>query len=255
MTVLVTGASGMLGTALLTRPGAASLRVRASARRVPSGGDASVDWRAVDVVTGAGLENALDGVDVVIHAASAPRGEAEKTEIEGTRRVAEACAKAGVGHLLYVSILGVDRIPLAYYRHKFAAEGIVRAGTTPWTIVRGAQFHVLMDAFVRRLPHRPLAMAPAGWRVQPIDAGDFADALWERAAARPAGGIVEVGGPEVMSWTDLVRAWWRARGQPRRVLPVPVPGGLSRALRRGAATAPAAARGGITWGDWTTASS
>src|SRR5437763_1960170 len=77
----------------------------ASPGRVPDG----VRAVAGDVRTGAGLDGAFDGVDTVVHAATNPRRRAHATEVDGTRHVLEAATGAGVAHVLYVSIVGVDR--------------------------------------------------------------------------------------------------------------------------------------------------
>ncbi len=56
-------------------------------------------------------------------------------DVAATRRLVAAAHRAGVRHLVYVSIVGVDRVPLAYYRAKLAAEGVVRAGPMPFTML------------------------------------------------------------------------------------------------------------------------
>lgn len=249
MTLLLTGATGTLARALLDSGRHRAHRVRALARRIPPAtphGD--VEWRSVDLLTGAGLDEALAGIDVVLHAASAPRGESERTEVEGTRRLLEAVTRAGVKHFLYVSIVGVDRIPLDYYRHKLAAEALVRQATIPWTIVRGTQFFELVDIWARALAR--CRVAPAGWVIQPIHAAEFALALWDRIELGPARHAPDVAGPEVLDWPRLVREWQRSRGRRAPIVALPVPGRLSRALREGAACSPAHATGVLRWADW-----
>lgn len=250
MTVLLAGATGTLGSALLAQPAASAYRIRAAARRVPSTGRGDVEWQRIDIATGEGVEAAVAGVDVVIHAASAPRGDTARTDVGGTGRLLAAAARAGVRHLLYISIVGVDRIPHAYYRHKVAAEKVVQGGAVPWTILRGTQFHDLMDSWFHGLARFPLAVAPRGWLVQPIHVADFAGEVWRSVAEGPTGRVPDAAGPEVLTWQAMLEAWWRARGRPRRVFPLPVPGRLSSALRAGAATAPRDAVGTLTWAQW-----
>jgi uncharacterized protein YbjT (DUF2867 family) len=256
--VLITGASGRLGTQLLARPASARHRLRAlSRRRVAgtaadgaAGGGPDVAWVHADLATGDGLDAALRGADVVVHAATAPGRAARATDVAGTERLLRAAARAGVGHVVYVSIVGIDRVPIGYYREKLAAESLVRAGAPPWTIVRGTQFHAFMAATLRRLAVGPIGVAPAGFRCQPVDTGEFADALWRAVDDGPTRDAADLAGPEVLTWGAMLRAWLTAHGRRPRVLELPVPGAAAAALRRGAGTAPAHAVGRITWDAW-----
>jgi uncharacterized protein YbjT (DUF2867 family) len=251
-TVLVTGASGTLGTSLRKRRDARQYRVRGMSRRPQSLRAASdaTEWVRADLDTGEGLEAALAGVDVVIHAASAPRGDTERTDVRGTERLVSTARQAGVRHLIYVSIVGIDQIPLGYYRHKLAAESVVQGGGVPSTILRGTQFHDFMDSLVRRMARLPIALAPAGFLVQPIHVDEFADELWGCVADAARGRAPDVAGPEVLTYADMVRAWLSARGARRPVFSLPIPGKIASAMRHGAATAPERAVGRRTWREW-----
>jgi dTDP-4-dehydrorhamnose reductase len=89
----------------------------------------------------------------------------------------------------------------------------VRASPVPWTIVRGTQFHPFMAAMLRRLAFGSVGIAPTGFRSQPVDVGEFADALWRAVDDQPAGLTSEVGGPEVLTWAAMLRAWLAAQGR------------------------------------------
>ena len=250
-TIVITGASGLLGSHLLRAAAAERHEIRALSRSGSGTGPRpNVAWMRADLTTGEGLEAALPGADVLVHAASAPAGDTRRTDVEGTRRLADAARRARIGHLVYVSIVGVDRIPVKYYQHKFAAEQAVRAGGVPWTIVRGTQFHDFMDRLTTQLTRFPLAVIPVGFKVQPIDPGEFAEALWRVVDTGPVQGIVEVGGPAVLSWRELVSSWMHARGMRKPMLPLPIPGRVAAALRRGDGTTPAHAVGTTTWEAW-----
>jgi nucleoside-diphosphate-sugar epimerase len=186
-----------------------------------------------DVLVPAAVSPALAGADAVVHLASSPR-QARRTEVEGTRNVLGA---AGDAPVLYLSIVGCDRTPFAYYRAKTAAEALVRAAPHG-RVVRATQFH----SFVRfLLKPRVLGrtVAPAGLRLQPVAEAFVAQVLVE-AVADPPSAPAEVGGPEQLGIRELAV---RVTGRPPVTLPLPVP--LVRAIRGGSLlTGPGARVGG-----------
>jgi uncharacterized protein YbjT (DUF2867 family) len=249
--VLLTGASGLLGRHLLTRRGAREHSIRAMRHRASvAESHQGVLEVSGDLATGEGVAAALSGVDVVLHAASDPRGDSRRTDVEGTARLVAAAADAGVRHLVYVSIVGVDRIPITYYRHKHEAEQLVARATVPWTIVRATQFHDFMDRLFARLTRYPIAVVPAGIVGQPIDVDEFADVLWELLARGPAGRAPDVAGPQVLSYREMLADWLLAQRMQKLVIPLPLPGKVGRALRRGEGTAPRHPVGRLTWEAW-----
>ncbi len=156
----------------------------------------------------------------------------------GTRRLVDAARRAGDQHLVYVSIVGVDRIPLAYYRAKVEAEREVALSGLPWTTLRATQFHEFTAGLLERLTRLPIVPAPHRWRFQPVDVGEVADRLVAAVGAGPAGRLPDVGGPDVLSVVELARAYLAATGRRRPVVRLPVPGGFSAALREGANLSP-----------------
>lgn len=126
---LVTGATGALGTPTVARLRAAGHAVRALSRRTGPG------LTTGDLRTGVGISEAVAGADTVLHLATGPRG---KGDVEATRHLLDAATIAGVQHLILISIVGIDEIPLGYYRDKVVIERLVRESGLPHTIVRDA---------------------------------------------------------------------------------------------------------------------
>ena len=248
--ILVTGGAGVLGRELGAGLPRAGCTVRLTSRRPPSSHCAEVEWVRADLETGAGLGEAVTGADVILHAASSPLKRTYSTDVLGTERLLEHARAARVTHIIYISIVGVDRIPLDYYRHKLAAEALVQAAGLPWSILRATQFHTFVDNQLQSLVRMPIGLLPTDFRFQPIDPGDVADRLVECAMIGPAGRLPDLGGPDVCTLGELAQTWLAARGLQRRLVRVPLPGKMANAFRRGFNTVPTHAEGKVTWADW-----
>jgi uncharacterized protein YbjT (DUF2867 family) len=202
-----------------------------------------------DLRTGRDLPMALVGAEVIVHAASDPRGDPWQVDVAGTRRLVEAVDRTRLRHLIYVSIVGVDRIPYGYYRAKYAAEQVLLASALPVTLLRATQFHDFVDLLLGQARRGPVLPVPMGWRVQPVDRDDAAAHLTDLVAGPPTRDVVEYGGPEEHSAVDLARMWVAARAPGTRVVATPLPGRLSAAFREGAAVPTRGARGHRTYAE------
>jgi uncharacterized protein YbjT (DUF2867 family) len=251
-TVLVTGGRGGLGSELTPRLRDAGYTVCIMSRSpAPAGGPpAGMEWAQADVRTGAGLAEAMAGADVVVHTATRSFRQARETEVGGTRNVLEAAAAAGVSHVSYISIVGVDQIPFAYYQHKLAAEELVEQSSVPWSILRATQFHTLIDRFLRILVRTPVALLPKDFRFQPVDTGDVAARMVTSIVAGPGGRLTDFGGPETLTFAELARPWLAARRKRSLLVHLPTAGGAASGFRRGLNTTAAGDRGAITWVQW-----
>jgi uncharacterized protein YbjT (DUF2867 family) len=184
----------------------------------------------------------VDGAEIIVHCAGSSKGDEVKA-----RNLVQAAVQAGAPHLVYISVVGADRIPVVsrvdramfgYYAAKLAAESVVAESGLPWTTLRATQFHDLTLTTVRQLARLPVVPAPAGWRFQPIDTGEVAARLVELALGAPAGLVPDMAGPRVYEMTELLRGYLRARGKHRKA---------ARAFRAGANLSPERAVGRRTW--------
>lgn len=184
---------------------------------------------AVDLRDGDGLDAALAGVGTIVHCASTVTG--------GDRASAEhllaAARRADVEHLVYISIVGVDRLPYGYYRAKLDVERLIERSGLGWTILRTTQFHDLLATMSAVQRWSPMVLTFAGASFQPIDASEVAARLAELATGAPAGRVRDMGGPQIRGARDLARTYLRAPGRHRLVLPLRLPGALFRGYRRG----------------------
>ena len=241
--VLVTGASGELGSALVRRLAANGHQVRALVHTRDVVVPATVALIRGDIVTGHGLSDAAAGVDVIIHAATSPRRRARETELAGARNVRDAATRERA-HLIYPSIVGIDRVGGTYYRAKKEAEKII-VEAPEWTIQRATQFHPTLDGILAK----GLFPTTAHLSFQPVDAGEVADELVAIAEAGSRGRMVDFGGPAALSLRELVAIRAAITGH-RTMLPrVPAIGPFA-ALDRGENLCPGHARGTISWEQW-----
>lgn len=249
--ILITGGTGTLGSELRPRLIAAGHTVRIMSRRASRPSEAQgVEWAQADIATGQGLSEAVKGVDVIIHAASAGLGDSYFTDVLGTRRLLEAARAANISHFVYVSIVGIDRINFKYYKHKLEAEQLVAESGAPYSILRAPQFHDLVDKILHRLVGSRIGIVDPNLKLQSMDEGEVADHLAEIVAAGPSGRVPDIAGPEVRLMRDLAHAWLEARGLKRLIIPLPFPGGLWAGFRKGLNTVPSNPQGKITFEQW-----
>lgn len=237
MTILVTGATGVLGTLVADEARRRGLAIRTAAR---SGADI-----AVDLASGSGLDDAVAGIDTVIHCATDPRRH-RKVDVDGTLRLLET-ARVPV---VLPSIVGCDVIPLAYYRSKLAAEELVTAHRPGFTILRATQFHQLLWTTLERLSRPPVMVIPHDTRFQVIDPATVARILVDAAVTGPAGRLDDIGGPFAYDARDLARSVLTATGRKRPILRFNLPGLAGAAFRAGGNLTPNRDQDGETWNEF-----
>ena len=240
-TVLVTGGTGVLGTPLV-----AGLRERGHDVRVLSRRPGAGTHRA-DLATGEGVSEAAAGAELVLHAASDTRRRG-RADLDQTRRLMAAAQDAR--HLLYVSIVGIDAIPLGYYRRKLACEREIAAGPVAHTILRATQFHELLAMALRAAGRLPLAPLPTEWRFQSVAAAEVADRAAELLDGEPTGRAPDFGGPEVLTVREIVDVWRERHSRPRRVVNLRLPGKVYRGFSEGRNTCPHHRDGRQTWSEF-----
>jgi uncharacterized protein YbjT (DUF2867 family) len=162
----------------------------------------------------------------------------------------EAARRAGVRHLVYISIVGVDEVPLGYYKAKLAVEKLIEESGIGWTVLRATQFHDLPVMIFRALAKLPVLLLPAGVRDQPVEVAEVAQRLAELAGQAPAGRVQDMGGPEIRTLESLARAWLKSTGRRRAILNVPLWGRTYRAVRQGGHLAPEQATGKGTFEEY-----
>lgn len=236
-TFLITGATGRIGTPTTSQLRAGGHDVRALSRRSGPG------LVTGDLLTGAGIgvgvgefgdeaergsTNVFAGVDVVIHLATTNGAK----DIQVAKNLFEAAAQAHVKHVVLLSIVGIDKIPMGFYRQRVEIEEIAQKSGVPLTLQRATQFHPFVEAMFTAQRFSPVIIRPS-IRFQPIATEEVAARLVTLATGDPMGRVDDIGGPQQLTAAELLDAWKQATGSHRPSVPLRVPGKLFKAFADG----------------------
>lgn len=209
MKLLVIGGTGLVGSQVV--------------RKLASAGHdavAAAPGTGVDLITGKGLDQALEGTDVVINVANSPTFDEASVDFFRTsmRNLLAAGQRAGVRHQVILSIVHVDQVSeLVYYRAKTLQEELLRHGPTPYSIVRATQFFEFIEPTMSSTSDASTVRLPTTL-IQPIASADVVDAVVRVATGPPLNGIRNVAGPDVFHLDDLGRVTLAAHHDSRTVI-------------------------------------
>lgn len=243
--ILVTGGTGNLGSRVVPRLLGAGRQIRVLSRR-PRPAANGIDYAVGNTTAGTGLNPALAGVETVLHLAGGARG-----DDTAARKLVAAAQSAGVRHLVMISVIGADRMPIGYFRAKARAEEAIMEAGIPWTVLRAAQFHDFIMRTIGAMARLPLVPVPAGLRFESVDVAEVAAELTALTLGPPQGRVPDLAGPEVLDVGQILDVIAAAGGPRRPRFRMPLPGRVGRAYRAGDNLASAEAqRGRGTWAEF-----
>jgi uncharacterized protein YbjT (DUF2867 family) len=249
-TVLVTGATGSLGRAVVRRLLAGGHIVHALSRQPQVALPAGAKLVAGDLARSADLAQALAGVEAIIHCATDPK-RAQEIDVEGTRHLLEA-ARSAAPHLVYPSIVGIDHSAYPYYQAKRATERLIEHGPLPWSVLRATQFHSFVAWLIQSFGPDTVdeMVIPDGMRFQSVDVREVAAQLISLVERGPVGRDADMGGPEILTFDAMATAYLRIRGRTTTIRSAALSGDLYNVFRSGVNLTPNHAQGVVTWGAW-----
>lgn len=247
MKILVTGATGQLGSALLNQFENTDYSVQMTSRRKPEC-KGNFDWVYSDMLSGQGLEEAAKDVDVVIHAATSPMKKTKDIEVSGFGNFLSKLPH--IKHFIYPSIVGIENIPFKYYRYKYEAEELLKNSFIPYTIVRATQFHGFVDSLFLSKPVFKRYFIPGNIKFQSVDVGEFANHLISLINKGPLGRTDEFAGPKIMTLREMAELKIKINNQPNKVYSFSFPGKLYKALLDGKNTNHIQKVGKVTFEDF-----
>jgi uncharacterized protein YbjT (DUF2867 family) len=209
MKIAVIGGTGLIGSQVVKLLNAAG---HEAVPQSPSTG--------LDLLSGQGLDEALEGADVVANLSNSPTFDDASPAFFRTTmdNLIGAAAKHGVGNVVILSIVGAELVPdLVYYQAKVLQEDILKAGPVPWSIVRATQFFEFVEAVLSWTTDGTVVHLPST-KVQPMASADVAAAVAEVCAGAPLRGYHNVAGPEVFGLDELGRITVEARNDGRTVV-------------------------------------
>jgi uncharacterized protein YbjT (DUF2867 family) len=213
MKIVVIGGTGLIGSKVVTMLRAAGHEVVAASLNT-----------GVNIITGEGLAEALQGAQVVVDVANAPDwSDAAVMEFFQTsaRNILPAEAAAGVRHHVALSVVGTEKLQgSGYFRAKLAQEEAIKAASVPWTILRATQFFEFVAAIANAgTKDGTVTLPPVLF--QPQAAEDVAAALAEIAVAAPINATEDLAGPERFRMDELIQRYLSATGDSRQVVADP----------------------------------
>ncbi|MGW5588996.1 SDR family oxidoreductase [Streptomyces sp. NPDC003857] len=213
MKVVVIGGTGLIGSKVVSKLNAHGHEAVAAS---PNTG--------VNTLTGEGLAEVLQGAQVVVDVSNSPSWEDDAVMNffrTCTGNLMKANADAGVTHHVALSIVGTDRLPEnGYFRAKLAQEELIKASGIAYSIVHATQFFEFVNGIADAgTEGDTVHIAPV--KFQPIYSDDVATAVARTAAGEPLNGVVEIAGPDVFRFDDLVRDVLTSQNDSRKVVADP----------------------------------
>ena len=217
--VLITGATGLLGKSLLKKIDLENFEIIVCSRKKPNNLSTDYLWKSFNLEQPLAID--LSGVDIIFHLASSTQNYSYQTDVNGTSKLLEIAKKHQVKHFIYISIVGVDQLPVKYFKIKKKVEEVIQQAGISFTILRATQFFEFFEKEVIKYQKLPIAIVPGDILYQPIEVRLVSDKLIEIAKSKPQNKILELGGSEKILLKDALKIWLKKKSKKKVMLNIP----------------------------------
>lgn len=244
--ILVTGGTGFLGNAVCDLFDQHNISYTIATHRRVCMKDNRI---FMDLASGEGIEDAVRGKKVILHLASDKTHPAN--DIKGTRALLDKLQYLEQDtHLIYISIVGVDKLRLPYFKEKWQVEKDIMQSGQLYSILRATQFHKYIEQILHQFLKWPAAILPKQVLIQPVNVAPVAAALFLMSQNPATCKTENLGGKQVLSLADAATIWLKHRNRKKLIFNFPLVGAAGKNLKAGALTCEDQPGTGITWGEW-----
>lgn len=212
--ILVTGGTGHLGQKVVNSLLSKEQKINILSTKILSSDNKNITYHTGNLAENTGLKEATNDIDIIIHCASNPRN-FQGADIEGTENLLKVVDNSKIKHLVYISIVGIDKSEYPYYKAKLQVENLLSKSQLPYTIVRTTQFHNFVLNMIQNLINETsnkdsILKIPKGLKFQPIATKEVAELLATISLGQPKGLLSDFGGAEILSFEEITTIYLKA---------------------------------------------
>ncbi len=248
--ILITGATGLLGQTLLSIIANQKYNVTIASRKNPLL-DLNYQWQKFDLSDNSSKVN-LKGIHTIFHLASSTKKYNYAIDVKGTERLLHLAKQSDIQHFIYISVVGVDIIPIKYFKIKRAVEEVVQRSNIPYTILRSTQFFEFFELEIIKYLKLPVAVIPNKIVYQPIETLLVAKKLLEIQLNSPLNQIIEIGGSEMLTLGEASQIWLNHQTQKKYIwnIPIVLLGKFGKIMKNGGLATPSITPNSLNWENW-----
>lgn len=243
--ILVTGGTGLLGKAVCALLSKRGIGYAVATHKKPVDGN----MVHMDLTIAEGMDTAILNRKVILHLASDKKH--PDNDVSGTKKLLQEIVKLNYNaHFIYISIVGIDELPMPYFRQKLQVEQEIKKSGVTYSIIRATQFHNYIDQILKQFLKFPLGILPHKVPVQPIDVSVVAEQLVNMCFEQPSNHTENIGGKEVLSLEEIAAVWLNIQNKRKTIVNMPLWGKAGRSLKAGSLTCANKTSEGKDWKQW-----